>query len=512
MFEVSLVPASDDVPDLAAAVLTHGVTVLGRGWHSATDPQLSRKQLRIAVDLDEGTVVATRLGGNPSRVARVAEPPVPPHDLPKDAPVPVFHGDTLFLVGSKLAFSVRIRRLLDAAAATPIAATVPLDLDTLALVGLRASASAGRDGSAAASSIRRPSSGLKSDECASSHGLDRTRTTLSYEGASVSQDDLKGDNVGGRAAAEESRWTDDEDDNDTKRNNYGPSRGGKRRRVCRADFSDESEDYSIEGLLQVTSDTDSESVKDNTSAHIANVSLQRTSTLILTPTKSKLLRKSRTKAKRSPNSTDMASGDEATVLINESPCASSSVHNVKKETRRSRIQSDDRKQLIEELKESKSKRQRALRQKRENMAPDRKVNHDDEGSSVPKGMSLQAISKQNRRVTAYGLFAKEERRKMKTENPELEPSDITKAIKSKFNELDEKDLLKFTCRATQLNNKITSVDADRADENDVKGFDRMTATPPKQDVLAENLAVAQSEMQSDTDSGGSVEIVLGRRE
>ncbi|KAJ3376878.1 hypothetical protein HDU84_009302, partial [Entophlyctis sp. JEL0112] len=500
MFQVALVPASDDVSDRASAVLLHGAAVLGRGWHSLADSQLSRKQLRIVADLDEGTLVATRLGGNPSRVARAAQPSAPPSDLPKDSPVPLLHGDTLFLVGSKLAFTVHIHRLPDASTAqAPIAATVPLDLDTLALVGLRASGSAGRDGSAVVSSIHNPRrlSRLESGEGASSQSPGRTITALAYEGASLPDDDRNADRV---LAAEESRWTDDEDENEATAKNLGPSRSVRRQRLSRADFSDESEDYSMAGLcveLQatpfLTSDTDSDSIKPS---------------LPQTPSKLKSHRENFTRAQHTPKSITTSRDNESTTEIKESS-GISSIRPPNPEIRNSKMQSNDRMKLIQNLKEGKRKRQRTVAQARENEPQTRGGNEDENDSTVCTGISLQGVPKKNRRVTAYGLFSKQERRKLKRDNPSLGPSDVTKAVKSNFNRLDPADLLRLTDRATQLNNKAADAAGSRVEAEDLEDSEDsevVASTPPKHHVSTENVVMVQDD--SESDSAESAEIIL----
>ncbi|KAI8823322.1 hypothetical protein BJ741DRAFT_634408 [Chytriomyces cf. hyalinus JEL632] len=499
---------------LGSFTFPEGDTVIGRGWNGVVDAQLSRKQLRISVDTHAGTLNATRLAQNPSRVRRAApaaaENPaskLPESDLPQNTPFQLFHGDTLFLVGGKYPFLVSIARN-DAIAAGTMTMTLPFQSTLMHSVTV-----------------------LHNKNEPASQSLLRSNSILNA--AEVVRDE----EVGAEAAAlqqEERRWTDDEDDDhaDTAGGHHGSKHGARKVRLHRRDFSDESPDVSpFDGESDSAMSSNSPSVSESLVPKTPRKGLAKKPAL-KRPRKLKSVKSTITGSDSELDQLvvdkNRKRGDklesESDVSVAGSKPAKSRMPARSIRTRSdlnivggvSTVTADERKRLVLELREKRRKRtagKEPMDAERDSGEEEDQIsNLASEGSNrLRKLTSFRTIEdssrnkndvKKQRRVTAYGLYAKTERKKVKSEHPSAASSEITKILKTRFSLLSNEQKNTYQSWAASKNRDSDSSPGSNSDDPS-----EVSRTAGKEANLKPTPEIA---FQNDSETSGSEEIPLAR--
>ncbi|KAJ3239393.1 hypothetical protein HDU81_006071 [Chytriomyces hyalinus] len=501
---------------LGSFTFPDGDTVIGRGWNGVVDAQLSRKQLRISVDTHAGTLNATRLAQNPSRVRRAQPSAVPlenptskrqDSDLPQNTPLQLFHGDTLFLVGGKYPFVVSISRN-DAVAAGTMSMTLPFQSTLMHSVTV-----------------------LHNKNEAASQSL--LRSNSNFNPVDVGRDEEVAVEEAARHQ-EERRWTDDEDDDnaDTAGGHHGSKHGARKVRLLRCDFSDESPDVS-------PFDGESDSAVSSNSPSVSESLVPKTPRKGLTK-KPALKRPRKLQSVKSNMPGSDSEVDERGVdksnkrgvkLESESDISVAGSKPVKSRmparsirTRSdlnivggvSNVTAEERKRLVLELREKRQKRTASGKEpvdvERDSGEESQISNLASEGSNrLRKLTSFRTIedssrnnndAKKQRRVTAYGLYAKTERKRVKSEHPSAASSEITKILKTRFSLLSNEQKNTYQSWAASKNRDSDSSPGSHSDEPSEVSHTAGNETISKR--------TAEIPPQNNSDTSGSEEIPLMR--
>ncbi|KAI8613735.1 hypothetical protein BC830DRAFT_1130840 [Chytriomyces sp. MP71] len=466
MYTIKLTPV-EPCPGAVDVRLEEGETAIGRGWNGHFDAQLSRKQLVLRCDVARGSVTATRVSQNPSFVkptTRDASGGLT--RLEANCPTQLNHGDTLYLVGTKYPYLVSLL----AVPVEELEGTLPFE----------------------------PTQALLDPYLQHLHQADRE------EGEDMPNADP------------EERWTDDEDNNNITNFHQSDTVSAAKVRICRADFSDESE-YLSPFELEVPSESmsQSQSESDLEARPASPAEVKKYGKTAVSPVKPKLkagaskLAKKRVlkvpvpssevsdKQERDNYSFNDDNGDITSVA--DAPLTSSPIHPSPspRVTRGRRaaatktkapalVTAEERRRLVLVAREE---RQRKKTQAR-TLAPNDSATEDeardieqssntiDASTRVKKrlrkiqrvgavaelrsrvggsGSPRQAIAKQ-RRVTAYGLFSKQEKKSMKNQNPSLTVSEITSLLKQRFRNLPQSDRDHYGALAMQENGSNVASD------------------------------------------------------
>ncbi|KAJ3407730.1 hypothetical protein HDU80_007949 [Chytriomyces hyalinus] len=512
---------------LGSFTFPEGDTVIGRGWNGVVDAQLSRKQLRISVDTHAGTLNATRLAQNPSRVRRAQSSPpaaaenparkLPESDLPQNTPFQLFHGDTLFLVGGKYPFVVSIARN-DAIAAGTMTMTLPFQSTLMHSVTV-----------------------LHNKNELASQSLLRSNSILN------ATDVVRDEEVGVEAALqqEERRWTDDEDDDhvDTAGGHHGSKHGARKVRLHRRDFSDESPDVSpFDGESDSAMSSNSPSVSESLVPKTPRKGLTKKPAL-KRPRKLKSVKSTITGSDSELDQIGVDKNKRGAQLESESDIsvAGSKPSKSRMPARSIRTRSDlnivggvstvtadERKRLVLELREKRRKRTASGKEpvdaeRDSGEEEDQISNLASEGSNrLRKLTSFRTIedssrnkndAKTQRRVTAYGLYAKTERKKVKSEDlkgtkhlnqqhPSAASSEITKILKTRFSLLSNEKKNTYESWAASKNRDSDSSPGSNSDDPS-----EVSHTAGK-DITSKRMP--ESSLQNDSETSGSEEIPLTR--
>ncbi|KAJ3246597.1 hypothetical protein HDU78_006586 [Chytriomyces hyalinus] len=503
---------------LGSFTFPEGDTVIGRGWNGVVDAQLSRKQLRITVDTHAGTLNATRLAQNPSRVRRAQSSPpaaaenparkLPESDLPQNTPFQLFHGDTLFLVGGKYPFVVSIARN-DAIAAGTMTMTLPFQSTLMHSVTV-----------------------LHNKNELASQSLLRSNSILN------AADVVRDEEVGVEAAAlqqEERRWTDDEDDDHvgTAGGHHGSKHGARKIRLHRRDFSDESPDVSpFDGESDSAMSSNSPSVSESLVPKTPRKGLTKKPALKrprkLTSAKSTITGSDSELDqlgvdKNSKRGAQLESESDVSVAGSKPSRSRMPARSIRTRSDLnivggvSTVTADERKRLVLELREKRRKRtalgKEPVDAERDSGEEEDQIsNLASEGSNgLRKLTSFRTIeessrnkndAKKQRRVTAYGLYAKTERKKVKNEHPSAASSEITKILKTRFSLLSNEQKNTYESWAASKNRDSDSSPGSNSDDpsevSHTVGKDIISKRTPK---------IA---LQNDSETSGSEEIPLTR--
>ncbi|KAJ3026684.1 UNVERIFIED_CONTAM: hypothetical protein HDU68_005224 [Siphonaria sp. JEL0065] len=539
VYEIRLVPVDSD--GVKPSALADGTTVIGRGFQGVSDAHLSRKQLSVNVNNLAGTITTTRLGQNASRVSRNGLV----SDLARNEAVALEHGDTLFLVGPKHAFVVEIISLVPVVEADAPTQDDSMAANTIALAGGGPSPSLG----SVASLSRQPTPFPKAT-------TNLSLASLISELAPSSAAKQRSRLVDAEAEAEnnEPRWTDDEDDDNefaaaAKKAEAAAAAKAKRRRLERADFSDESDNlfaFEDEAVELLNDEIDS----DNNNDHDLDRILARKGA-------KKTFKKERKKASTTNTvggpqrkRSKITLGSSSDTLLTSSSIGHERSSPVKPNTPRftrsrsgslSQINNKplivtvaDRKRLVEERRQERiqkrgldfgdsedlSAREPSQQQQQQQQEPANAK------SKLKKRTSTVApAAPSKRRVTAYGLYSKAERSKIKKENPTSTSAEITSMLRSRFNLLQDKDRDHYHNLAVQQNgddnDDASDSDLDRIEEaaepsSPVLMVGKRAVVVKKETVVADvysttatNTAIKKG--YNDSGSSGSEEIPLVRR-
>ncbi|KAJ3083815.1 hypothetical protein HDU99_005903 [Rhizoclosmatium hyalinum] len=438
LYAIRLVPKAVSSSTLPPP-LNEGETTIGRGFQGLSDGQLSsgavvlsRKQLSVLVDASAGTIFVTRLGNNPSRflpaatsatsTTSAASVVAPPKELPKDTPVQLFHGDTLFLVGLKHAFTVVVEHV-STTMALPTQA-----LGTIALAG---------GGPSLTASLGRATTFSKKGGSTLAQSLSGGFAENKWD------DDLDIDMHRITHQEKERRWTDDEDDDgkfDTKK--FGIARKtGAKRRVCRADFSDESddlfgfEDEAIE-LIHTRGDSGLTQTKDET-ALSPKAKKPRRSTSTVVP--------ARPHKKKTLQLNPVTSDSINSSVESSSPAKPKTPRVTRSQSYLSAI---ERRRRVEELRQKRTQSRVSVI---EEGAEEGEDDDDDEEVEGVGARTRKSSVQTKRRITAYAMYSKEERKKIKNENPNASTAEVTAMLRSRFNLLQDNDRDHYHALAAEKN-------------------------------------------------------------
>ncbi|KAI9350160.1 hypothetical protein BDR26DRAFT_851940 [Obelidium mucronatum] len=301
------------------------------------------------------------------------------------------------------------------------------------------------------------------------------------------------DDVTGREREEEKekRWTDDEDEDEdnTAAKTGGGSNGAVKTRVHRIDFSDESED--LNGFEDEAVDL----MMDDDLSGEEDVVVRG----VKTESKGGKSNKPSSRTKRNKTSLSLSSD---TISFSDQSRSSPAKPGTPRFTR-SRSGSITSIPIITAV-----ERKRLVEERRLERAQSRiEANGDPMASTKTtltqpkvKGKDTATTSRPSkRRVTAYGVYSKLERSKIKKENPTATSAEITSTLRSRFNLLKDVDRNHFHKLADEQNGNNEGVESESEDGEASSPVLNVIKTFPK-----------KKRPLSDEGSSGSEEIPLVR--
>ncbi|KAJ3191978.1 hypothetical protein HK101_007207 [Irineochytrium annulatum] len=429
--------------------LSNGTVDLGRGGvlKDIKDPQVSRKQVECTVDSIARSVTVARCGLNPTYLNE--------KEIKKDRVVNVKHGDVLRLIKDKHPVRFRIEDRPEQTQATQ-AQTMDIDTqcqDAQSLPSQPRSLGRGKRSSAAHASLPK-----KADE----------RT------AAAPDDPDEG--AGALVRIQEHRETDDEgDDLDDRR--------------WRRDFSDESEDIAfsdeegdVDSLAGDVKDRDGLTVNRGDSEEPAQ--------------RPKPKPKPKLKPKPAPVVKAEAAVDDKGELLPEEvvkpkPRLRANEPAVKKDVAEYAVGS--RLGALERWKKEKEGKKRTRKGKEKADIDKVSAEPGTEGNAVVKKEGSKI-----KKVTPYGVFSKEMRKRVAEENSNLSAKQVTELLRHQFKELTASESAKYR-EFADAQNEAAAVEAEANDSDVTADFNDSKSPLPRRKPRKPATGAAANDSDSATD-------------